>query len=203
MVEQRAGWTPPRLGTREQRALSWLATVEPPSGIVLQPSLWIPAARASGSRVHQIKRLAKRAAAGGDIPVSRGTRSTWRGCSGGRHGGRQTLPGLGRRTGCESGGCPGSGSRAPAATRSGTTGPTSARWRRSIGGGWRTAARFPRRAWRTGAGSAASRGSASRAGWAMRGAVRRGRWRSATPSARGSPGRCQCETRRCRRRKVA
>ena len=70
MVEQRAGWTPPRLGTREQRALSWLATVEPPSGIVLQPSLWIPAARASGSRVHQIKRLAKRAAAGGDPRVA-------------------------------------------------------------------------------------------------------------------------------------
>ena len=70
MVEQRAGWTPPRLGTREQRALSWLATVEPPSGIVLQPSLWIPAARASGSRVHQVKRLAKRAAAGGDPRVA-------------------------------------------------------------------------------------------------------------------------------------
>ena len=70
MVEQRAGWTPPRLGTREQRALSWLATVEPPSGIVLRPSLWIPAARASGSRVHQVKRLAKRAAAGGDPRVA-------------------------------------------------------------------------------------------------------------------------------------
>ena len=61
-----ANWFPPRRGTREDRALQWLASVEPPSGIVLLPALWTPAARASGLRVHQVKRLARRAAAGGD-----------------------------------------------------------------------------------------------------------------------------------------
>ena len=68
--EQRAGWSPPRLGSREQRALGWLASVEPPRGIVLPPSLWESTARASGLSVRQVKRLARRAASGGDSRVA-------------------------------------------------------------------------------------------------------------------------------------
>ena len=59
-------WSPPDVGTREHRALSWLAAVELPVGIVLPASLWVPAARASGLSVHQVKRLARSAADGGD-----------------------------------------------------------------------------------------------------------------------------------------
>ena len=70
MGGQNATWSPPRPGTRKYTALSWLALVEPPRGVVLPPSLWAPAARASGLRVHQIKRLAKRAAAAGDPRVT-------------------------------------------------------------------------------------------------------------------------------------
>ncbi len=63
-------WSPPRVGTREHHALGWLSFVEPPTGIVLPPSLWVPASRASGLRVPAIKRLAKRAAAAGDPRVA-------------------------------------------------------------------------------------------------------------------------------------
>jgi len=68
MVEQ-AYWSPPRMGTREFRALDWLSSVEPPAGIVLPASLWLPAARASGLSVPWVKRLARRAAAAGDPRV--------------------------------------------------------------------------------------------------------------------------------------
>ena len=63
-------WSPPDVGTREHRALSWLAAVELPVGIVLPASLWVPAARASGLSVHQVKRLARSAADGGDGRVA-------------------------------------------------------------------------------------------------------------------------------------
>ncbi len=62
-------WSPPRVGTREHHALGWLSFVEPPTGIVLPPSLWIPASRASGLKVPALKRLARRAAAAGDPRV--------------------------------------------------------------------------------------------------------------------------------------
>ena len=68
MAEQ-AYWSPPRMGTREFRALDWLSSVEPPGGIVLPASLWLPAARASGLSVPWVKRLARRAAAAGDPRV--------------------------------------------------------------------------------------------------------------------------------------
>lgn len=64
-----AYWSPPRMGTREFRALDWLSSVESPAGIVLPPSLWLPAARASGLKVGQVKRLARRAAGAGDPRV--------------------------------------------------------------------------------------------------------------------------------------
>ena len=66
-------WSPPSVGNyeqREQRALNWLASVEPPRGAVLPSSLWLSAARASGLSVHQVKLLAKRAADAGDPRVS-------------------------------------------------------------------------------------------------------------------------------------
>ena len=66
----KAYWSPPRMGTREFRALDWLSSVEPPAGIVLLPSLWLPAARASGLKVGQLKRLARRAAGAGDPRVA-------------------------------------------------------------------------------------------------------------------------------------
>ena len=69
MAEQ-ANWSLPEQGSREDRALQWLALVEPPRGIVLPASLWLPAARASGLSVHRIKRLARRAAAAGDPHVA-------------------------------------------------------------------------------------------------------------------------------------
>ena len=62
-------WSPPRVGTREHHALGWLSFVEPPTGIVLPPSLWMPASRASGLKVPALKRLARRAAAAGDPRV--------------------------------------------------------------------------------------------------------------------------------------
>ena len=68
MAEQ-AFWSPPRMGTREFRALQWLSSIEPPRGIVLPPALWMPAARVSELKVHQIKRLARRAAVAGDPRV--------------------------------------------------------------------------------------------------------------------------------------
>ena len=62
-------WYAPRVGSREHEALGWLAMVEPPTGIVLPSSLWMPAVRVSGLKVHQVKRLAQRAAAAGDPRV--------------------------------------------------------------------------------------------------------------------------------------
>ena len=67
---QNAPWSPPRVETREHRALSWLAKIDPPGGVVLLPSLWTPASRASGLSVWQVKRLARRAADAGDPRVS-------------------------------------------------------------------------------------------------------------------------------------
>ena len=64
-----AYWSPPRMGSREFHALAWLSSVEPPAGIVLPPALWMPAVRVSGLKLHQVKRLAKRAAAAGDPRV--------------------------------------------------------------------------------------------------------------------------------------
>ena len=65
-----AYWSPPRMGTREFRALDWLSSVKPPTSIVIPPSLWMPASRASGLKAHQVKRLARRAAAAGDPRVA-------------------------------------------------------------------------------------------------------------------------------------
>ena len=61
-----AYWFPPERGSREDHALQWLALVEPPTGTVIPPSRWMPAARASGLTVQQVKRLARRAAAADD-----------------------------------------------------------------------------------------------------------------------------------------
>ena len=58
------------MGTREFHALDWLSFVEPPTSIVILPSVWMPAARASGLNVGQVKRLARRAAAAGDRRVA-------------------------------------------------------------------------------------------------------------------------------------
>ena len=69
MVGQ-AYWSPPRMETREFRALDWLSSVEPPAGIVVPPTLWRATARASGLKVGQVKRLARRAAAAGDPRVA-------------------------------------------------------------------------------------------------------------------------------------
>ena len=68
MVGQ-AYWSLPERGSREDRALQWLALVEPPRGIVLPPNLWVPAERVSGLTVARIKRLARRAAVAGDPRV--------------------------------------------------------------------------------------------------------------------------------------
>ena len=65
-MDRQSDWSPPRMGTREFRALNWLSFVEPPAGIVVPPTAWLPAARASGLKVPAIKRLARRAADGGD-----------------------------------------------------------------------------------------------------------------------------------------
>ena len=69
MAEQ-AYWSPPERGSREDRALMWLASVEPPRGIVVPPAMWKATARASGLRVHQVERLARRATAAGDHRVA-------------------------------------------------------------------------------------------------------------------------------------
>ena len=61
-----ANLSPPRMGTREFHALQRLADVEPPAGIVVPASAWLPAARTSGLKVAAVKRLARRAAEGGD-----------------------------------------------------------------------------------------------------------------------------------------
>ena len=66
MAAGQAYWPPPCMGTREFRALDWLASVEPPTGIVIPPTLWMPAARASGLKIGRVKRLARRAADAGD-----------------------------------------------------------------------------------------------------------------------------------------
>ncbi len=63
-------WSPPERGSREDRALQWLALAEPPRGIVVPPALWKATARVSGMKVPAIKRLARRAAAGGDPRVA-------------------------------------------------------------------------------------------------------------------------------------
>ena len=70
MAVGQAYWSPPRMGTREFRALDWLASVEPPTSIVIPPTLWTPAARASGLKVDRVRRLARRAAAAGDPRVA-------------------------------------------------------------------------------------------------------------------------------------
>ena len=59
-------WDAPRVGSREHHALGWLAMVKPPAGIVVPASKWLPASRASGLKVAAVKRLARRAAEGGD-----------------------------------------------------------------------------------------------------------------------------------------
>ena len=64
-----ANLSPPRMGTREFHALQWLADVEPPAGIVIPASSWLPASRASGLKVAAVKRLARRAAEGADPRV--------------------------------------------------------------------------------------------------------------------------------------
>ena len=69
-MDAQEGWFPPRMGSREHHALSWLATVEPPAGVVIPASLWLPASRASGLKVAQVKRLARRAAEAGDIRLA-------------------------------------------------------------------------------------------------------------------------------------
>lgn len=69
-MDRQSDWSPPRMGTREFRALNWLSFVEPPAGIVVPPTAWLPAARASGLKVRQVKRLARRAADGGDPRVA-------------------------------------------------------------------------------------------------------------------------------------
>ena len=69
-MDRQSDWSPPRMGTREFRALNWLSFVEPPAGIVVPPTAWLPAARASGLKVPAIKRLARRAADGGDPRVA-------------------------------------------------------------------------------------------------------------------------------------
>ena len=66
---KQAHWSPPRMGTCEFHALEWLSDVEPPAGIVIPPAAWMPASRASGLKLHQVKRLAQRAADGGDPRV--------------------------------------------------------------------------------------------------------------------------------------
>ena len=68
-MAEKGHWSLPERGSREDHALQWLALVEPPAGIVLPPDLWMPAARASGLKVHQVKRLARRAATAGDLRV--------------------------------------------------------------------------------------------------------------------------------------
>ena len=70
MAVGHAYWSPPRMGTREYHAMDWLSFVEPPTSIVIPPSVWMPAARASGLNVGQVKRLARRAAAAGDQRVA-------------------------------------------------------------------------------------------------------------------------------------
>lgn len=71
MGGQKAAWSPPRVGTREHVALSWLATIKaPPRTIAPLSSLWVPAARVSGLSVPQVKRLARRAADAGDPRVA-------------------------------------------------------------------------------------------------------------------------------------
>ena len=65
-----AYWSPPEGGSREDRALMWLASVEAPRGIVVPTAMWKATARASGLRVHQVERLARRAAAAGDPHVT-------------------------------------------------------------------------------------------------------------------------------------
>ncbi len=62
-------WSPPRVGSREHCALGWLAMVEPPPGVVIPTAAWLPAARVSGMKVGAVKRLARRAAEGGDPRV--------------------------------------------------------------------------------------------------------------------------------------
>ena len=69
-MARQAYWSLPERGSREDHALQWLASVEPPAGIVLPPALWMPAVRVSGLKVHQVKRLARRAVAAGDPRVA-------------------------------------------------------------------------------------------------------------------------------------
>ena len=173
MVEQRAGWTPPRLGTREQRALSWLATVEPPSGIVLQPS---PVdTRRAGLGVEGPPDQASGEASGGrrrsPCRVVRGAPGA--AAAADATGAVRPCPGSDGELAAQAGAAVEAGCARARLLGSGTAGPKPARRRRSIGSGWRTAARFPGRGWLTCAGSAASRGRVSRAGSATRGPARR------------------------------
>ena len=64
-----AYWSLPERVSREDRALMWLASIEPPRGIVVPLALRKATARASGLKLHQIKWLARRAAAAGDPRV--------------------------------------------------------------------------------------------------------------------------------------
>ena len=69
MAEQ-AYWSPPRMGTREDRALQRLSLAEAPAGVVVPPDLWRAAALESRLKVPAIKRLARRAADAGDPRVA-------------------------------------------------------------------------------------------------------------------------------------
>ena len=69
MVGQ-AYWSRPTWGTREDRALRRLSFAEPLPGIVVPSAIWRSAAWESGLKVHQVKRLARRAAAAGDPRVA-------------------------------------------------------------------------------------------------------------------------------------
>ena len=165
---------PARAGIARDHALQWLALVDPPAGIVLPPALWMPAVRVSGLKVHQVKRLARRAAAAGDPPCR-----VVRGALGAA--GRRTPRGPTDLCPRQDGELAAQAGPAVEADRirlrllgEGQRSRGPARRRRSIASGWRTAARSPGPGWRTSAGSAASRGRASRARSAMRRPARRG-----------------------------
>ena len=69
-IGQEAYWSPPEWGSREDRALRRLSFAEAPAGVVVPSDLWRAAALESGLTVPAIKRLARRAAAGGDSRIA-------------------------------------------------------------------------------------------------------------------------------------
>ena len=88
----------------------WLALVDAAAPVLCsRRALWdATAVRVSGLKVPRKSSGWRGAWLLPAIPVSRGTRSTWRGLGGGRHGDQPTLPELEWRTGYASGGCRGS-----------------------------------------------------------------------------------------------